>query len=71
MLHRYTTEMPRPKGQSPPREYVSARIRKDLLDELTEITASGNPSRSQAIEIAVEMYLKAARKKSDKREVIK
>ena len=58
----YTAEpMARPKGEQPPREYINARIRKDYFDELTELTRNGNPSRSQAIELAVGMWLDSLR----------
>jgi metal-responsive CopG/Arc/MetJ family transcriptional regulator len=55
--------MARPKGKTPPRVYVNARIRKDLSDELTELTRDGNPTRSQVIERAVEMYLRSLHRK--------
>ena len=62
MSHPYTAAtMARPKGDEPPREYVNARIRKDLFDELNAATNKGNPSRSQAIEQAVEMWLASKR----------
>ena len=58
----YTSRtMVRPKGDTPPREYVNARIRKDLHDELKRLTAKGNPSKSQAIEQAVELWVNQAK----------
>ena len=62
MSQSYTAAtMARPKGDTPPREYINARIRKDLFDEITALTKGGNPSRSQAVEQAVEMWLNSVR----------
>jgi hypothetical protein len=55
--HCYTPKMVRPKGDAPAREYVNARIRKDLHDALKRATALSNPTKSQAIEQAVELWL--------------
>jgi hypothetical protein len=50
--------MARPKGTTPPREYVNARIRKDLSDTVDTMTANGNPTRSQMIERALDLYVR-------------
>lgn len=49
--------MARPKGTTPPRVYVNARVRKDLSDTVDALTTNGNPTRSQMIERALDLYV--------------